>query len=220
MHAHSRHSTSWDTALWAHIIYQDRRLSGSCLTRTGPGKEAVTVHLKKSNRTQLGVLVGEKPYMANIFHWKIGSRLIEDQRDLGSGGKLILVSSLVGGCKSKEHLRLVLNVLRDLNPPAPPVPTSFSLPQKNEFYQKGGGEVSLKNTARQNAFLGVVFITIQKTKYYSSALPSEWRQQSPPTASITWSNSHCSGRLHHTLQLIFEVLYIMKPELPGLNFWV
>lgn len=79
----------------------------------------------------------------------------------------------MGGCKSKEHLRLVLNVLRDLNPPAPPVPTSFSLPQKNEFYQKGGGEVSLKNTARQNAFLGVVFITIQKTKYYSSALPSE-----------------------------------------------
>lgn len=195
MHAHSRHSTSWDTALWAHIIYQDRRLSGSCLTHTGPGKEAVTVHLKKSNRTQLGVLVGEKPYMANIFHWKIGSRLIEDQRDLGSGGKLILVSSLVGGCKSKEHLRLVLNALRDLNPPAPPVSTSFSLPPKNEFYQKGG-EVSLKNTARQNAFLGVVFITIQKTKYYSSALPSEWRQQSPPTAS----NQQVSPGATHTVQ--------------------
>lgn len=63
-----------DAALWACIIYQERRLSGSCLTCTGPGEGRGGSSPEENNSIWLGILAGEnKSTQQNYSNEKIGN---------------------------------------------------------------------------------------------------------------------------------------------------
>jgi len=59
-HAQPAQEPARDTALSACIIYQDRRLSGSCLTCTGPEKGSGGSLPEENNSIWLGILAGGK----------------------------------------------------------------------------------------------------------------------------------------------------------------